>query len=172
MNVSTKSLLGTCAKFSAILGALCCFSGASAAPAVAYSLPKPCTAMLAAGTQMPRMQERCNPLAGAVWHAVGRSWPGTLTFNPASRQVTLHPVGQDPLTAKYTFTLGVKDKLFQGNLRMGLPDGRKSFGQFEVSADGQHLRLSYADGGEETYERMTAQQADEAMATLRQRLGQ
>ena len=107
-----------------------------------------------------------DPFELHTWHAVGKTWPGTLEFDEATKTVILTPMGSNPIQANYTFEitnasdkdLG-KSKLIEGTLRMTNTVGQVSISTFKIT-DGNRLNLSYASGqSPEEFQRLSPGQA-------------
>lgn len=106
-----------------------------------------------------------DPLAGDTWHAVQSTWPGTLVFDGAKKTVTLAPVGAEPMSASYSFTLtsAPKAKLLEGKLKMTNSAQQVSEPTFTI--EGKTMVLRYTTGqNPEYYVKMTPQEeaADKA----------
>lgn len=108
-----------------------------------------------------------DPLAGDAWHAVQSSWPGTLVFDSAKKIVTLAPVGANPMSATYSYTVkpAAADKAVEGTLRMTNTEKQVSDSSFRI--EGKSLVLIFANGQRvEQYVRMTPKEEAAEKAKL------
>lgn len=104
---------------------------------------------------------RKDPLAGDTWHAVTPSWPGTLVFDGAKKQVQLAPTGAEVMEASYSYTIKPNTKpgstgAVEGTLKMTNKQGQVSESTFTITNEKQ-LTLQFAGvQNQEHYQRLTA----------------
>lgn len=116
-----------------------------------------------------------DPLAGDTWHAdtPNGTWPGTLVFDGAKKNVTLSPVGATPMQAAYTYTVKPSSagQVVEGTLRMTTADKQVSDSTFRIQ--GRVLTLSYSSGQRpETYVRMTPKEESAEKARLQKMISE
>ncbi len=108
------------------------------------------------------------------WHAVSPSWPGTLLFDAATKQVNLAPMGAPAMVAKYAYKItknNKKEKLVEGTMVFEMAADKKSEMTF-ILYDNTDLTLKFAaTQKEETYKRMSPDEVKAYEAQLRKILG-
>lgn len=141
-----------------------------AAHASAASAPAPAVkASAAKSTAKPARAPsvlRADPLAGDAWHAMGSTWPGTLTFDGKSKKVVLTPVGAQAIQATYVVSdTATKGNKTTGSLKMTRDTGESVTATFEVI--GRSMALRYTAGQrDETYTQMSKAEEEAEKARL------
>ena len=143
-------------------------ASSTAVTAAAASASKPATP-----ASVIKLQK--DPLAGDTWHAdtPAGTWPGTLVFDAAKKNVTLSPVGATPMEASYTYTVKPSSSanVVEGTLRMTNSAKQVSNSTFRIQ--GKVLTLMYANGQRpETYVRMTPKEEAAEVARLKKMIAE
>jgi hypothetical protein len=148
---------------------LCASVSAQAAPVAAPAKPAGATPSASI------IKAQKDPLAGDTWHADAQAgtWPGTLVFDSAKKNVTLAPVGAQPMDAAYTYTVkpSLTANVIEGTLRM--TNSAKQVSESTFRIQGKVLTLMYANGQRpETYVRMTAKEEEAEKARLQKMISE
>ncbi|WP_198386596.1 hypothetical protein [Burkholderia ubonensis] len=141
-------------------------TSALAAPAASKAASTPASAVTKVAQK--------DPLAGDIWHAVNGTWPGTIVFDGAKKNVTLTPVGATPMQATYTYTVkpSSTDNVVEGTLRMTNSAKQVSESTFRIAGN-KELTLTFAGGPRpEQYVRMTPQEEEAEKARLQKMISE
>lgn len=119
--------------------------------------------------------ETMDVFSGLNWHAVKGSWPGVITFDAKTKEVSLQPIGGDPMTASYEVSLDPAKKgsnKITGTLTMREKTrGMVSRATFTLEKK-RHLTLAYETAPvTEYYEGLTLAEEKAAMDRLRKQMG-
>lgn len=122
----------------------------------------------------PNKKETTDPFIGGTWHAVGQTWPGTMSFDAVKKEIVLIPIGVQTMTSTYDFKLDKKKqavprpkepdsvvaKTLEGTLKLTNKDGRTVSAKFQI-VDEVQLNLVFEEGQrQEHYILMTPEEEE------------
>ena len=108
------------------------------------------------------------------WHALAPSWPGVMTFDAVTKQVTLAPFGSSPIVVAYTYKVSpkkAKEKSIRGSMTFTRPTLEKSVMAFTLVNQAE-LTLEFKGGQRrEVYQRMSPAEVQAYEQKIREMMG-